>query len=492
MFKMVSTMEGLAESKKRIIILLIILLGTVAVSLYINLIMGQDIIYTHIFYLPIILAGLWYYRKALYIALFLGLIHISINVFAEGTEIFSAIMRAVAFCIIALVVGLLSEKKDQYWLGLKQTEESLYLSEERFRRLAENAPDIIFDLQLSPEMSYNYVSPAVTAITGYIPEDFYDDPSFILKITHPEDVTKYNKMIMGDMKTAEPVVTRWFHKDSKVLWLEIKAAYIFDSSRKVVALEGMVRDITTRVRLEEDLREKYKEIRNMSGRLLSAHEEERTRLARELHDEIGQALTVISMDLEYLQIKASQVAPPLLTKLSESTSLLEETLGNVRQQITALRPPALDNMGLLEVIHDMAQDLESRTGLTIDIHKRGFTGRLPTEIETALYRCVQEALTNTLRYADATMVKINFEYKEENLFLLIEDNGKGFDTEEVGHRNKGIGLAGIRERVHLLEGSVHVSSGPGLGTKISIVIPLVSKYEPSGEKNNEPGSNSLD
>lgn len=470
-------MEKFFVPINRVILLLVITVGTVIASLYVNLIIGWEIVYTHLFYLPIILTGFWYHRKALYLALLLGLFHIGLNYFIEGAIIFSTVLRSLTFCIIALVIGFLSEKKDQYWASYQRAQESLYRSEERFRRLAENAPDIIYEIQLSPKMHYSYVSQAVTAITGYKPEDFYKDHNFIRKIIHPDDVANYNKLINGELSTSESILTRWFHKDGRIIWMEIKGTSIFDSNQKLMAMEGLVRDTTARVKMEEELKVKYKEIKIMSGRLLNAYEEERTRLARELHDEIGQTLTVISMDLQYLHLKVAKDTPSLQAKLNESISLLEKTLNNVRRYIIALRPPALDNMGLLEVIHDMVHELETRSDLEIDIHAPGFPRRLPSEIETAIYRCVQEALTNTIRHAGATKVGIDFMCSKDKIVASVEDNGKGFDPEVTTRQTKGVGLAGIRERVNLLSGSLHINAAPGEGTKISIILPLESKNE---------------
>ena len=139
-------------------------------------------------------------------------------------------------------------KKDLYWTDLQLTQEYLYQSEERFRQLAENAPDIIYELQLSPEMKCNYVSPAVINITGHTPEDFYHDPNFIRKITHPGDIAQYNKLISGGIDPAESITMRWFHKEKQALWMEIKGVLIFDSNQKSVALEGMARNITAGLR----------------------------------------------------------------------------------------------------------------------------------------------------------------------------------------------------------------------------------------------------
>ncbi len=241
------------------------------------------------------------------------------------------------------------------------------------------------------------------------------------------------------------------------------------------AVQRELRDVENRrerQKAEVELKERYQEIQTLSGRILHAYEEERTRLARELHDEIGQALTVINLDLQYLQMKLSSVEPSFQEKLAASIDLLMKTLNNVRRQIFALRPPALDKMGLVEVVRDMAGELGSRAGLKIDIKDKGFSERLHGDIETTLYRCIQEALTNTVRHAKAENVHIDLIKSSDNVTVQIKDNGKGFEPGDIKQFSNGVGLAGIRERVSLLGGTLKIVTAPGNGVKIKIIIPF--------------------
>ncbi len=227
-----------------------------------------------------------------------------------------------------------------------------------------------------------------------------------------------------------------------------------------------------RRKAEIELQERYREIQMLSGKILSAYEEERTRLARELHDEIGQTLTVINMDLQYLQMKLPLLDRSIQEKLTGSVNLLRQTLENVRRLIMALRPPSLDQMGLVEVVRDMARELGSRVGLAIEIQENGFSTRLPVEIETALYRCIQEALTNTVRHAGARQVQIRLEKNSQQVSAVIHDDGRGFELDKLNHRSHGVGLAGMRERVNLLHGTLQIDPVPGKGVSIHITIPV--------------------
>ncbi len=244
-------------------------------------------------------------------------------------------------------------------------------------------------------------------------------------------------------------------------------------ARLVPAVQRELREAENRRKRREAEEEKQA----LSGRILHAYEEERSRLARELHDEIGQALTVISLDLQYLQVKLASEESFLQEKIKSSMQLLEQTLDYVRRQIVDLRPPSLDKIGLIEVVREMARELGSRAGLTIDIQEKGFSRRLPADIETALYRCIQEALTNTVRHASASKVAIEMLKNSNEVSADIQDNGKGFDPGHLKFNSKGVGLAGIRERVKLLGGKLKINAAPGRGVRISILIPLPDHAE---------------
>ncbi len=333
----VKLIMGMINQQNRLVVLLLLTALLLPVSLYVNIILDTKIVYTHLYYLPITMAGLWYYKKAVYVALFLAFIHIGINVPQEGLANYGVIIRGIALCFIAYVVGALAELKDRHLTSLTKAQQEMAM---------------------------------------------------------------------------------------------------------------------------------------LSGKILNAYEEERARLARELHDEIGQTLTVISLDLQYLQLKLASAEKPLQEKVASSIKLLEQTLNYVRNQIVALRPPSLDNIGLVEVVREMVRELSTRTGLDIKIKEKGFSQRLPADLETALYRCIQEALTNVVRHAGATRVELELLKKPGMLTAIIKDNGKGFDPARLNIFSKGLGLAGMWERVNLLGGELQIDAVPGKGVRISIAIPL--------------------
>jgi signal transduction histidine kinase len=207
--------------------------------------------------------------------------------------------------------------------------------------------------------------------------------------------------------------------------------------------------------------------RDALRRVVSAQELERRRLARELHDETGQALTSILLGLKSLEDAGDE------DDLAESTSRLRElvvtTLQDVRRLAVELRPKALDDFGLVPALERLVETFREQTGIEVDLEPRLGGNRLPAEVETALYRITQEALTNVVKHAHAKRVSIVLTRRDGSVSAVIEDDGRGF-AEEQGSEN-GLGLLGMRERVALVDGRLSVESSPGAGTTLSIEVP---------------------
>ncbi len=240
-----------------------------------------------------------------------------------------------------------------------------------------------------------------------------------------------------------------------------------------------VKHLQERVAAEQKLILSNKRINALSVKLLQAYELERARVARELHDEVGQALTAVKIDLQLLNNKLTGDDNIIIKdKLEKSISLLNDTVINIRRQIVALRPPPLDEFGLTEILPDMTGDFQQRTGITtkLILKKDGFTNRLPEIVELALYRCLQEALTNITRHSMAGYVYISIQKTAADIIrLTIEDDGIGFNAQSIDKNSGQVGIKGMRERIQLLNGKIRITSSPGKGTKISITVPVKHK-----------------
>jgi signal transduction histidine kinase len=211
-------------------------------------------------------------------------------------------------------------------------------------------------------------------------------------------------------------------------------------------------------------------LRQMSSHVLTAQEEERTRIARELHDDTAQALTSVLVRLRLLERSAEDKR--LRSGLAELRELTVETLEGVRRLAIDLRPPMLDDLGLEAAIQSHVQDFSRRWQINVTFTSSGL-GRIPPNVELVLYRIVQEALSNVAKHASASRVETHLSRKGRTLRLLVEDDGCGFDVEAAkGSRQSGLGLFGMEERLALIGGTLRVESSPGKGTRLSAEVPL--------------------
>jgi signal transduction histidine kinase len=208
--------------------------------------------------------------------------------------------------------------------------------------------------------------------------------------------------------------------------------------------------------------------RDALGRALAAQELERKRLARELHDETGQALTSVLLGLKALEDAPTE--DELRAAAEELRELVVATLHDVRRLAVELRPKALDDFGLVPALERLAQSFSDQTGIVVDVQSALGKERASTDAETALYRIVQEALTNVVKHARARRVSILLTRRPGSIAAVIEDDGQGFDSEST--RDGGIGLVGMRERMELLDGRLDVETSPGAGTTIRAEVPV--------------------
>lgn len=210
-----------------------------------------------------------------------------------------------------------------------------------------------------------------------------------------------------------------------------------------------------------------------ASQIIKAQEQERKRIARELHDETSQLLTSLLISLAVLE--ESVTTDDAHERVAETRKLAHQTLRAIRNLSIDLRPSALDDLGLLPAMRWYIKEYQQKCGITVDLRTSGFKERLPTEVETALYRIMQEALTNTARHAKARKVKVTMKEDSQAIHVLIRDDGEGFDVDSVmknPYQDRGLGLVGMNERAVLLNGSLDITSEVGRGTTIKADIPF--------------------
>ena len=237
--------------------------------------------------------------------------------------------------------------------------------------------------------------------------------------------------------------------------------------------------------MAKTLMEKMRLERKYLSQIIETQENERRRISRELHDEIGQALYGIKFNLEMIDKDLPQATPLVRGRLGEAKSLSSQTLAAMRQLSLDLRPTMLDDLGLIPTLRWYIQNFSNRLNISSNFETMGFEEKLPPQIETAFYRIVQEALNNIAKHAQADRVEISLVRRDSRILASLQDNGKGFDLDRVLHPEspeRGFGIIGMQERVSLLGGEIDIQSRPGFGTLIHIEIPY-EKMRDDDEKN---------
>ena len=243
-----------------------------------------------------------------------------------------------------------------------------------------------------------------------------------------------------------------------------------------LGISRLNQQIHKRKRVEEKLRNSHQQLQNLSSQLIAAQEEERRRISLELHDEMGQALTAVELNLMEMEKElSSDFVPTIKEKLEETRSIIDQASDQIRELSLFLRPSMLDDLGLVPTVRWHLNRFRTRTNVKAKFEAVNLDERLDQDTETVLYRVIQEALNNIVKHAEARKVMVSLQRKENGVAAYIEDDGKGFDVNAVLVQEalvSGIGLIGMRERVSLLGGSLTVESRKGDGTRISLKIPV--------------------
>jgi len=235
----------------------------------------------------------------------------------------------------------------------------------------------------------------------------------------------------------------------------------------------ILRDITSRMQAERQLRRQKDELRELSAQVFEAREEEKTLIARELHDELGQLLTAMKMDLSWLRERLPALDPALEAKARQMNEVLDQTVGSVRRIAADLRPLMLDDLGLADAAGWLVEDFARRSGIEcrIDLPPAERLEALERDTSIAVYRVLQEALTNIARHSGAKHAWAVIEAGDGALRLEIEDDGHGISAEDLA-KSRSLGLKGMRERVLYLGGALEVSRAPRGGTRVRAHVPL--------------------
>jgi signal transduction histidine kinase len=232
----------------------------------------------------------------------------------------------------------------------------------------------------------------------------------------------------------------------------------------------IVRDTTDAKKVEKELLSSREALRQLSNHLEDVREEERLHIAREIHDELGQHLTVLKMNFSFLEKSIIETDSRFAPELNKIFGLINEMMKAVRKISHELRPGLLDELGLVSALEWYCKDFEKKTGIKTSFITEFSDTDLPDKIRTGLFRIFQESLTNVARHAEAKRTDVSLSLQDHELVLLIEDDGKGFNTTDIGHHK--LGILGMKERAIMMGGTYTIHSSRGKGTITDVIVPI--------------------
>ena len=321
-----------------------------------------------------------------------------------------------------------------------------------------------------------FINSAAARMLGSLPEallgqDMHEriHHSFPDNTTYPRATCRIQKTLEGGKGCKVDDEVYW-RKDGTAFPVEYSSFPIIEDNQIIGAVVVFL-DITERKRAEQQLTLSHDQLRKLTARLESVREEERILIAREIHDELGQALTGVKLELCLLHDQIAEVSPMMRKKLESISTLVDGTIQSVQRIATELRPVVLDQLGLIPAIEWQAHEFQARTGIqcTLDVYLRAVT--LSHAGSTAMFRIFQEILTNVARHAQASVVHITLQEQAGSLVLDVRDNGRGVTDAELADPHS-LGLVGMRERALLLGGETIFTGSPGTGTAVRVRIPL--------------------
>jgi len=393
----------------------------------------------------------------------------------EDKELIHTICSQMA---IALENARLYAVSQQELAERKQAEEALRESKELFEKTFNSQRDAIFILDGKNPPAIIACNLAAEGIFGYTRQELLGHTTAFL---HSDEASlrKFQAYLYPAIEKNGFFYLPEFkmkRKDGTVFPTEHNIAELKDQEGKRIGWVSLVRDITERKRAEEELKQSQNQLRDLSTHIESMREAERTSIAREVHDELGQSLTALKMDLSWLNKRLPGEQEELTKKIIEMSRLINTTIQTVKRISTELRPGVLDDLGLLAAIEWQAQDFQERTRIKCKLTAEGNDINLDRDLATGVFRILQEALTNVARHANATRAEVSLKKRDGQLMLQIRDNGKGITKKQIAHP-KSFGLIGMRERARSWNGSVKIDGISGKGTIVTVSIPLTREEE---------------
>lgn len=349
-----------------------------------------------------------------------------------------------------------------------------YLNETRMMSIIRSAMEVIITVDEAQRIViFNPMAEKVfgcsamdaigTSLSRFIPERFREH--------HGLHVKQFGVTGVSDRQMGRQRVLSGLRTNGEEFPIEASISQVYGDEGKLYTV--MLRDVTERVKTENSLRASQDELQRLSANIQNVREQEKTHIARELHDDLGQQLTALKMDLSMLASALKDIDAPaeLHARTQAMHGLIDATVASVRRIAADLRPVMLDDLGPVPAIEWLINEFKKRYGIDVVMHLHQHDFDFNAAGGTALFRIVQEALTNVARHAEAKLVTVQLTREENQCVVRISDDGKGVEHDAI-HKDRSFGLLGIRERTRLFGGTVSIDTAPGRGFSMMVSMPL--------------------
>ncbi len=372
----------------------------------------------------------------------------------------SATISLLSVIIFVLMMNIIKRRK---------MEEALRVSEEKYRDLYDNAPDMYHSVDANGIIID--CNDTEVRMLGYAREELIGRPISEIFSTESRAVHERDFPMIKQQRSVIGLEREVVRKDGTIFPASLNVFNEIGKDGTMVKTRTIMRDMTERNRVEEQLRNSRELLRNLSAHLQSAREEERRHIATEIHDELGQILTALKLDISWLKRRLARQESDLVSSVQAMTSLVDKTIEVVQRISSELRPGVLDYLGLIAAIEWQIEEFRKRSGIACILVVDADELPLDQNRSTAMFRIFQETLTNVIRHSEATRVDVHVEMQCNSVVMQIQDNGKGITEAELTSPTS-FGIIGIRERVRFLGGEVMMRGMPGIGTTVIVNIPL--------------------
>ena len=366
----------------------------------------------------------------------------------------------------------------------RQAQIALQENQARLQAFITNLPGMAYQVLLKHDgdISFPYISDGSKALLDLNPQDLEKHPHLFMNMLHPGDRISYER----SMRTSADNLSFWNWEgrivilpDGEIKWINLRC-----SPRKTlhneILWEGIMSNISQSKQAEIEIKHSQEQLRELSSHVQLVREQERLNIAREVHDDLGSTLTAIKLNIAWLGGRLSREAPELIAKIKDVENLVDKCTAAANDISHSLRPSTLDCFGIIAAMEIEVAQFEQRTGISCIFSHPDEDITLDPDIAIALFRILQETLTNIMKHAHASKVKIELYNQATSVEMIVSDNGRGF-TESDRIKPRSFGLRGIKERVAYFGGNVHVSGTSGLGTTIKACIPYQSDPTAAGD-----------